>query len=350
MTPETIIEGIESTPLLGSKRLTALNDLDALAQQIDPERQPYLAMRLVLRRFQATPVTNETLAQLSTAEAWATHDDLLNYRTRIRLIWCTHVGRRFPGAVPMGVLEDAIAHAKEMGTLEAEWRLALAAVNPDQASDLRSAALKLLPSPSEDATRIETLLDLADDQVRGSDTIAAQRSLEQAVDLATRHNDSEWMCSTLLRLGLAHIEQGRNATAIPHLQHAFDLACSTGNDLNIIMTGTPLAAMHMGSTNFQKAGFVADKLLISGARRANWFAVVDAHITQSAILLETGDPTGAINRLVRAAVHLRELVPAAAINLLKGRLAELRHQLGAGTFDEHYKSAVAQSQEQTSQV
>ena len=112
MTPESIIEGLESTPLLGTKRLTTLTELDALAQQIDPDRHPTIAMRLVLRRFQATPVTDETLAQLSTAEAWATHDDLLTYRTRIRLIWCTHVGRRFPGAVPNDVLMDAVAHAK----------------------------------------------------------------------------------------------------------------------------------------------------------------------------------------------------------------------------------------------
>jgi hypothetical protein len=344
MTPESIIEGLESTPLLGNKRIAALTELDALAQRIDPEQHPTIAMRLVLRRFQATPVTSATLAQLSTAEAWATHDDMLTYRTRIRLIWCTHVGRQFPGAVPTDVLADAVAHAKEMGTLEAEWRLALAVVSPDEASNLRTAALKVLPSPSEDATRIETLLDLADDQFRGSDTVAALHSIEQAVDIATHHNDSDWMCATLLRLGLAHIEQGRNAAAMPHLQHAFNLACAAGNDLNVIMAGTPLAAMHMSSGAHQHAALVADKLLISGARRANWFAVVDAHITHSAILLESGDPTGAISRLVRAAVHLRELVPAAAINLLKGRLAELRHQMGSRTFDEHYKTAVAHSQ------
>jgi hypothetical protein len=43
---------------------------------------------------------------------------------------------------------------------------------------------------------------------------------------------------------------------------------------------------------------------------------------------------------VRAAVHLRELVPAAAINLIKGRLAELRFEMGAAVFDGHYQAAV----------
>ena len=39
-------------------------------------------------------------------------------------------------------------------------------------------------------------------------------------------------------------------------------------------------------------------------------------------------------------MHLRDLVPAAAVNLLKGRLAELRHQLGADQFDHLYKAAM----------
>ncbi len=53
-----------------------------------------------------------------------------------------------------------------------------------------------------------------------------------------------------------------------------------------------------------------------------------------------GDITSTIDRLVRAILRLRELVPAAAINLLKGRLAELRHDLGAAVFDEHYQNAI----------
>ena len=80
--------------------------------------------------------------------------------------------------------------------------------------------------------------------------------------------------------------------------------------------------------------------MVSGARRGNWFAVVDAHITLSAIHLTNRQATEAVAQLLQAVVGLRDMVPAAALNLIKGRLAELRNELGANAFDGHYSMAI----------
>jgi len=242
------------------------------------------------------------------------------------------------------MLDVAIETAKHMGTLEAEWRMALATVDPERASDLRKEALKLLPSPTADAIRLTVFLDLAGDQAKGANHSGAFDALQSAQALATKHNDPRALCLTESRLAFHLLTQGRSNAAVPHLEEAYRFARSEEDDLSTIVTGSPLAAMYLDSNRNEKAAEVADRLLISGARRANWFAVVDGHMIRSALSLRAGDPTAAIERLVRAAIHLRELVPAAAINLLKGRLAELRFEMGATVFDEHYQTAVQRHQ------
>jgi hypothetical protein len=118
------------------------------------------------------------------------------------------------------------------------------------------------------------------------------------------------------------------------------LARADEDDLSTVMLTGLLCPMYLSQEAWSAAEHTADIMLVAGARRANWFAVVDGHITRSTLSLIHGDAAAAISRLVRAAVHLRELVPAAAINLLKGRLAELRHHLGTEAFDTHYRAAM----------
>jgi len=334
------MERLEALPLLGTNRVKAQELMDSLALRIDPNAQPELALRLLIRRFEASPTSSTTLAQLSTAESWAARDGFEHERVRMQLLWCTSVGRQFPDAVPRTVLDEAVRAAQSMGTLEAEWRLALATVQPTNASTLRLEALDRLTSPASDSVRITVLLDLAEDKARGSDHGGSLKAIQDAVNLAEQHKDPKAMCESLTRLGYALLNQGKHDLATRHLQRAFELARSEENDLATVITGTPLSAILLERGDMEQAGAIADRLLISGARRANWFAVVNGHITRSAILLASDDPTAAIERLVRAAVHLRELVPAAAINLLKGRLAELRHTIGPAVFDDHYRTAV----------
>ena len=334
------IKELEKLPLLGTGRVKAQEMADTLSLKIDPNREPALALRVLTCRFLSQTVTATTLAQLASAEAWATSEGLEHMATRLQLIWCAAVGRNHPNAVPREMLNLAIENAKEMGSLEAEWRIALATVEPEQASVLRKDALRLLPSPIADATRLTVYLDLAGDQTRGANHRGAFDSLQSARALATTHNDPRALCLTETRLAYHLLTQGRPNDAVPHLEKAYNFARIEEDDLSTIVAGSPLAAMYLELNRDEDAAQVADRLLISGARRANWFAVVDGHMIRSALSLRAGDPTSAIERLVRAAVHLRELVPAAAINLLKGRLAELRFEMGAAIFDRHYQAAV----------
>jgi len=340
MSIEDKIMELENLPLLGPGRIKARELADVLSLQIDPNLNPEFALRVLTCRFLSQAVTATTLAQLAAAEAWATSEGFEHVATRIQLIWCAAVGRSHPNAVPREMLDLALVSAKEMGTLEAEWRIALATVDPEHASDLRKEALKLLPSPVADATRLTLYLDLAGDQTRGANQSGAFEALQSARALAAAHNDPRALCLTETRLALHLLTLGRSSEAVPHLEQAYNFARIEEDDLSTIVTGSPLAAMYLELDRDEDAARVADRLLISGARRANWFAVVDGHMIRSALSLRSGDPTAAIERLVRAAIHLRELVPAAAINLLKGRLAELRFGMGPMVFDGHYRAAI----------
>jgi len=336
------VEALESAPLLGHPVRETLARIDELMTRIDPDAEPSLTLRLLIQRFRAAPPTAQSVDQLATAEAWATAEGIDLERTRIQLLWCTTIGRHFPNAVPESMLTDAVDRAQRQGGLEAEWRLALAVGHPDRASALRQDALPLLEKPADDAVRIQTMLDLADDYSRGSADDAALDMLARAVDLADQYPTSPLLCESLIRLSFALLLRGKRTHALPVLQRAYAVSCELHDDLSIVMTGASLAAIRLDEGATVAAKRIAEQMLVSGARRGNWFAVVDAHITLSAVHLTNQRPTDAIAQLLQAVVGLRDLVPAAALNILKGRLAELRSELGAQAFDNHYSVAVRQ--------
>lgn len=344
MTVREAIEELELAPLLGHSVRETLARIDQLMHRLDPDADPTLTLRLLLQRFRAAPPTARAIDQLATAEAWASAEGLELERVRLQLLWCTTIGRHFPDAVPEDMLNDAVDRARERGDLEAEWRLALAVCHPVRATTLRREALALLTSPADDAVRIQTMLDLADDYSRGSADDAALETLESAVNLADQHPTSPLLCEALIRLSFALLLRGKRTRALPALQRAHAVSMELDDDLSIVMTGAPLAAIRLDEGDLDAAERIAERMLVSGARRGNWFAVVDAHITLSAVQLRSSGPTMAIAQLVQAVVGLRDLVPAAALNLLKGRLAELRNELGAHAFDRHYSSAVQQQE------
>lgn len=334
------VEAAESIPLLGRTRVDAMSQIEGSLSTLDPERFPALCLRLIIRRFLAHPVTPESLEQLSTAEQWAAVEQTAPERVRIQLLWCAFVGRRFPGAVPHPLLETAIQAAKDLDRFPVEWRLAQAAIDPERATTLRRDALAMMPSPADDSLRIMTLLDLADDLTRGSDGAAALRAIEDAVALARVHDDPNHLCQTLLRKALALLHTSRKRDAVDPLSEAFAFACELQDDLATLIAGIPLSAIMIDGGQPHEARRIAHRILVSGARRANWFAVVDGHITLSTVHRMEGDEVQAIEQLVRAAVRLRELIPAGALNALKGRLAELRNEIGPAVFDAHYRTAV----------
>ena len=334
------IEHLESLPLLGATRLHAIEIADTLSLEINPDLQPNLALRLLIRRFLAQPNHADTLAQLSTAEAWATAEGEALLALKLQLIWCRYVGLTDPDAVPRPLLNAAIEHAKKEDTLEAEWRLALATVDHGNGLNLRKDALNYIHGPDTVHERLRVHMELADDHMNGSDAEGALKHLEAAYSIAMTHHDPEQICACGTRIGLHYIDRGQPTKATAYLEQALAIAESENSDLDIVINATLLSALYFHGQQLSLAAKMADILLVSGARRANWFAVMDGHILHSTLLLMEGNTAEAISRLVRAVLNLRQLVPSAAINILKGRLAELRQEVGSDVFDMHHEQAL----------
>jgi len=340
MTIQQQIEALETMPLLGSSRTEALKIVEKLAQEIDPKTNPQLSLRVLIVRFLALPTSSEALDQLSTAEAWATSEGLTDIATKLQLMWCASVARTAPEAVQEDVLRQALKVAEILPELEVENLLAKAACEPDHTDTHLRAALSKMNSPRFASQKVQAWLDLSDMLIKGADLIGAKEALDAALALSREFEDTEIQIQVLMRLALQYLERGLAPKAKGLFEDALSLSQRDQRDLHTVTNASILCAIYLENGQYDAASKTADLLLIAGARRGNWFAVIDGHITHSTVHLESADPAGAINRLVRAAVHLRELVPAAAINLLKGRLAELRFTLGAKDFDRHYRAAI----------
>ena len=340
MNIEAAIIELEALPLLGAQKRYAQELADRIALQIDPDANPSFALRLMIRRFEASPLTADSIAQLATAEAWASAEGEHHIATRLQLLWCRYVGLTDPEAVPMEVLSEAVAHAQKSGGLDAEWRLAMAAVHPNRNIELREEALSHLSQVSDIHHQLQVHMELATDRMHGADSDGAFAELSAALHIAEKQQDPEALGVCATRIGLHHLQRGRTTEARPHLEHALTLAQDSADDLNIVMLATLLSAIYLQANEPKATANMADLLLISGARRGNWFAVVDGHITHSSLSLLFGNNAEAVERLVRACLRLRSLVPAAAINLLKGRLSEIRSTLGAEEFDRHHEAAL----------
>jgi hypothetical protein len=333
------IEHLETAPLLGTSRLDALKQVDSLLQRIDPEEAPELVLRILIIRFKSLPRSTDTLHQLSTAETWASAENLDALAAHIQLLWCASVAASHPEAIDEGLFSRAISNAKSRPELAVESLIARAAYESDERDTLLRTAIGKMTEPRFASLKLQAWLDLAACLSEGADTLGAEQALLEAIAISTEFDDGPAQIEAHTRLGLHYIHRGLSQKATPYLETALQRCVTEEDDLGAVVNGTILCSIYLETGHQKAAAKTADILLIAGAKRGNWFAVIDAHITHSSILLHT-DPQAAILQLVRAAMHLRDLVPAAAVNLLKGRLAELRHQLGANQFDELYQAAM----------
>jgi len=338
------IEALEAMPLLGSTREEALEAAHRLTQQIDPEQSPELALRVIIVRFLAQPTQANSIAQLATAETWATGEGLKKTATTIQLLWCQAVARVHPDAVRKDVFEQAVVAANQYPELCVEQRLAEAACDVEHTDTHLRAALAAMNEPRFAALKLQAWLDLSSTLDAGADAEGALEALYEALKLCRDFSAHSRQIEVLIRLSSLYMERGLNNKAKAFLEDALSLSKTADDDLNTVVIASILSALYLNLGQADQAAEAADLLLVTGARRGNWFAVVDGHITRSTLLLLEGDLSGAIGRLVRAVTHLRELVPAAAVNLLKGRLAELRSTLGAERFDLYYRDAMTAAQ------
>ena len=334
------LDRLEEMPLLGPSRAAANSLADQLAYQVNPDTHPEDALRVLICRFLAADASPETLSQLATAEAWATQEGLSHLAIRIQLLWLAEIGRTHREAVDERLLQTALEAAGELGICETEVLLARAACQREHRDTHLKAALTRMSDPRWAGLAFRARLDLAAALHDGADTVGAEHALHGALELAREYADPRAEIASRTRIALHLINRGLVIAAQPHLEAALSLARKEEDDLSTVILSGLLCPMYMNQEAWPEAEQLADVMLVAGARRANWYAVVDGHIIRSTLSLVYGDPAAAISRLVRAAVHLRELVPAAAINILKGRLAELRHHLGNDAFDGHYREAM----------
>ncbi len=334
---------LEQMALLGPERSEVRSGADAIAHRLNPDEDPELALRVLICRFLASEPTPDTLAQLATAEAWASQEGLTTIATRIQLLWFSEVARLNMDAVDMSFLNAALTSAERLGTFEVESLLAKAACDPEHRDTHLQRALEMMDAPHWAGLAYRAWLDLSAALRAGADTEGAERALGRALDLAVKHQDHTAEIEARAALALSLIGRGQLQAAMADLERVLTLSRSEENDLMTIVAAELLCPLYLDQQEWALAAQTADIMLVAGARRANWFAVVDGHIVRSTLSVIEGQPREAISRLVRAAVHLRELVPAAAVNLLKGRLAELRNSLGAAEFDAHYQAAMVSS-------
>ena len=332
---------LEAMPLLGSSKAGAAELSDQLAYQVNPDTHPEDALRILICRFLASESTPETLAQLATAEAWATQEGFSHIATRIQLLWFAEIGRTNGEAVDEQLFQTAVDTATRLNMYEIEVHLAKAACTSEHRDTHLQAALKQMSEPRWASLAYRAWLDLADVNHDGSDTPGAEEALAEALKLAKQYNDPSCEIESRSRIALHLIDRGLASTAQPHLEEAQRLARAEEDDLSTVMLSGLLCPMYMSQEAWAEAEQLADIMLVAGARRANWYAAGDGHITRSTLSLIHADPAGAISRLVRATVHLRELVPAADIDFLKGRHAELRRKLGNEALDTHFSEAMA---------
>ena len=104
---------------------------------------------------------------------------------------------------------------------------------------------------------------------------------------------------------------------------------------------TLLSALQVADAQWSRAEATANRLAVAAARRGNWLSLADAHITRSTCMMARGEVPSAIDHLVRESFRMQEFATQAAVNLIKGRLVEMRQMLGGSAFDDHFERAVS---------
>ena len=144
-------------------------------------------------------------------------------------------------------------------------------------------------------------------------------------------------------LGQLRLVQGMHQHALPHLQEGLKLAQTHQDTLCMVTLTSLISGLELCAEDWEGAAASAHILVEAAKLRHNWMAVADGTITLSTCALMLGDPSRAITEIVQAHSKMQGVAPIAALNLLQGRLAELRHQLGADTVDPLLHSDHAQT-------
>lgn len=322
---------LASLPLLGSGRARAEEICAELSAHPDRETARRLQGWSGLLLFAAgkAGAVERLTAAARTAAAAGEADEAL--RLRLWLVRALAAERRV--ALGSALLDEIGAAAETSPELRADLHLARAATGHANARHHWQEALKSLPSPVRDLDRFEAHLCLGLLARDGGDVPRARTHWREALALAERHEDSRGRLRLAALLGNLLVEAGLLPEAETHLKTAVEAAWKLNDPLTVVAEGTVLAALQLGREDWAAAEATGVLLAEAASRRNNWIGMADAAITRSSARLGLGDIEGAVGLLWEAALLLRDLGAAAALNLIRARLGELRGVLGAELFD-----------------
>ncbi|RME22524.1 MAG: hypothetical protein D6798_15610 [Deltaproteobacteria bacterium] len=248
--------------------------------------------------------------------------------------WGVESGAPKPAQVPR--LPRGLADDPE---LDADLALVEALCDPPRARACQQRALQALPSPSRDHDRLEVMVQLAATERDGGDLSRARHWLQAALDLARHHDAARAAVPVRLALGLLELEAGDRAAAAAALAPA--VAQGDPEQVEVLAAASILLALHVDAGRGEAGLAAAEALERCAEARGNAIARADAAIGRSTCLLLQGHRDAAIRTLLDAAVDAHQAAHEAATHLLRARLAELRHALGASAFDEAIAAARA---------
>lgn len=344
MSLETEIRALEAKPLLGPPLLEVTEALARCKRDVQAHTPSHVAARVLMleARVRCVDPSQDTSTFLSGAELWARAHGLTRTAERLRLMWCTVLAHQNVHAIPPNVLRSTIEYAQEDGELEAEWRIAEASAATGGSLRLLQEALVHLISPERDQERLAVWVQMAAIRHDGGDISGAIEHLKSGLNIADRYKAVSHQEALHAMLSQLYLSQGQAESARPHLIRALNLAVDQNNDLAIVTHSTLLCAMMIGEADWKQASTTASRLATAAVKRENWLALSDAHLTQATCLFESGQVAAAIHLLVQQIFQMADFATHAALNLLKGRLVEMRHIIGGIDFDAHFEAAVAQ--------
>jgi hypothetical protein len=195
------------------------------------------------------------------------------------------------------------------------------------------ALLQSLPSPDRDHDRVVVHRALAERWLHGGDRHAASAHLDTALALARQYGDAVLTLDLALAAASLRLAAGEAAAGEALLVEAADLAEVLDDTLALVVSGSSLAALRLDRGDWAGAAEAAEVELAAAERRSAWLAVADATLTLSTCLLHADEVEGAVHHLVTVGAELRARGSQGGVNLIKGRLGELRALLGPTVFD-----------------
>lgn len=334
MTPLAALQEAHQLPMLGLARTRLMQLLGRVAAGL--AQLPHAGVEeqlLALNgRLASQDRRADAVVQLMDAARMAAGRGagLLALRHRLAaVVALARAGRLDSASARLGELALAAAGRREVADA---WRHACLLCGRGDVREHGEALLELLTAPHDAHLRYEVMVRLADLHVQGGDGLRGRSLLEDAGALARRWGDAAGRVHADAMRGNLLVEAGLFEPARVVLGECVQTASTLDDDLTVLAEGTILAALHLRAEDWTAAEALARQLLSAAERRGSWLGIADAAMSWSTALLGQGQDHAAVQLLLRVGGLLQRRGAAAAVNLIKARLGELRARLGPEAF------------------